>query len=98
MDDDVITNNDNEKPANGSISRSLSPPRNPSPIPRARLFSSTPRKVRRLSDINERCQNQEYEEDPIGEIVNFALLAKADFVISCFEDACANEILMQVMN
>ena len=63
----------------GSISRSLSLPRNPSPLPRARRSSSPLRKVKRLSDIYERCQNQAHEEDPICEMVNFALLAKDDF-------------------
>ena len=82
----------------GSISRSPSLPRNPSPLPRASPSSSPPRKVRRLSDIYERCQNRAHEEDPIGETINFALLAKADFEPSCFEDRCANEVWMQAMN
>ena len=98
LDDDVIADNDNEQPANGSISRSPSPPRNPSPIPRASPSSSPPRKVRRLSDIYNRCQNQAHEEDPIGETLNFVLLAKTDFEPSCFEDACANEVWLQEMN
>jgi hypothetical protein len=48
--------------------------------------------VRRLSDIYDRCQNQAHEEDPIGEIVNFALLAKVYFKPSYMEDVCANEV------
>ena len=82
----------------GSISRSRSLPRNPSPLPRASPSSSPPRKVRRLSNIYERYQNQAHEEDPIGETINFALLTKADFEPSYFEDAYTNEVWMQVMN
>ena len=79
LDDGIIVDNDNDKPANESISRSPRPPSDPSQILRASSSSSPQRKVRRLSDIYERCQNQAHEEDPIGEIVNFALLAKVDF-------------------
>ena len=35
--------------------------------------------MRRLNDIYQTIQNEAHEEDPIGEIVNFALLAKVDF-------------------
>ena len=61
------------------------------------LKLSPTKKGRRLRDIYYRCQNQAHEEDPIGETINFSLLAKGDFELSCFEDAYTNEVWIQEM-
>ena len=102
MNDDIIVDNDHEQPTNVSVTSGLTPPSNPSSISSTSSSSptsspSSTRKVRRLSDIYERSANQAHEESPIGEIVNFALLAKAEFEPSCFEDACTNDVWMQAM-
>ena len=47
--------------------------------------------------IYQRSENQAHEENPIGETLNLALLAKVDFEPSCFEDACTNEVWVQAM-
>lgn len=97
LNDDIIVDNDHEQPTNVSVTSGLTPPSSPSSISSTSSSSPTSspistRKVRRLSDIYERSENQAHEEGPIGEIVNFALLAKAKFEPSCFEDACTNEV------
>eukprot|EP00253_Pinus_taeda_P032896 PITA_32896 len=102
LNDDIIVDNDHEQPTNVSVTSGLTPPSNPSSISSTSSSSptsspSSTREVRRLSDIYERSANQAHEESPIGEIVNFAILAKADFEPSCFEDASTNEVWMQAM-
>eukprot|EP00253_Pinus_taeda_P014971 PITA_14971 len=89
-------------PTNVSVTSGLTPPSSPSSISSTSSSSpssspSSTRKVRRLSDIYERSANQAHEESPIGEIVNFALLAKAEFEPLCFEDACTNDVWMQAI-
>ena len=80
LDNDIITNNDNEWEANGSISRSTVPLSSPSSISSVRPSSnlSPIKKVRMLSDLYLRCQNQPPQEDKMGEI-NSTSLAKDDF-------------------
>ena len=77
---DIIVDNDNEQPTNVSVISGLTPPSSPSSISSTSSSSptsspSSTRKVRRLSDIYKRSANQAHEENPTGEIVNFALLA-----------------------
>ena len=50
-----------------------------------------------MCDIYDRSANQGHEEKPIGEKVNFSLLAKVDFDPSCFEHACTSEVWVQAM-
>ena len=102
LDDDIIVDNDHKQPTNISVISGLTPQSSPSSIYSTSSSSptsspSSTRKVRILSDIYQRSENQAHEESPIGEIVNFALLAKVDFETSCFEDACTNEVCMQAM-
>eukprot|EP00253_Pinus_taeda_P031276 PITA_31276 len=97
LNDDIVVDNDHEQPTNVSVTSGLTPPRSPSSISSTSSSSptsspSSTRKVRILSDIYERSANQAHEERSLGEIVNFALLAKAEFEPSCFEDACTNEV------
>eukprot|EP00253_Pinus_taeda_P005271 PITA_05271 len=100
--DDIIVDIDHEPPTNDFVSSGLTPPSNPSSI--ASVSSSSQassqiytRKIRILSDIYQRSANQAHEENPTGETINFALLAKDCFEPSCFEDACTNEVWVQAM-
>jgi len=99
LNNDIIVDNNHDQPTNVYVTSGLTPLSSPSSI--SSTLSSSPtfspsstRKVIKLSDIYESSANQAHEESPIGEIVNFALLAKAEL---CFEDACTNEVWMQAM-
>ena len=102
LDRDNIDDIDNEKPNNILVPSATNPSSSPSSsssVPSAIPTSNTnsARKVRRLSDIYQRSKSPTHEENPIGETINFALLSKADFEPSCFNDACTNEVWLQAM-